>query len=174
MCIYYLFATILSMISCSNNPEPEDYLIPKDFTGRVNIVFNQKNGIPAKYENGRRVYEIPDDGILLTQFKDEYGLVNRKYYYIDSSGKKTALEIYQYEYNKDGTTKWMIKNKNETGVFLDGTTGQYGNDGDSRTVKYQEFVVSNYSELDSFFTEEYKRKFDDKIEKITGLTLNLK
>jgi hypothetical protein len=171
MSISWLFIMMLSMLGCQN-PEPEDYLIPQGFTGRVNIIFNQKNGVAPKYENARRVYEIPQDGILLTQFKDEYGLVNRRYYYVDSNGKKVPLKIYEYEYNKDGTTKWIIKNPGEVGIFSDGTTGQYGNEDDSKSVKWQEFVVSSYSLLDSFYTVDYKKKFDDRIEKITGLKLN--
>jgi len=67
------------MLSC-NNPEPETYLIPREFTGRVDVIFNRKDGSPPKYENGRRVYEIPSSGVLLTQFKDEYGLVDHRYY----------------------------------------------------------------------------------------------
>src|ERR1700710_258694 len=88
------------LISCRHDPEPEDYLIPENFTGRVTVIFNQKEGMPIKYENGRRVYEIPANGILLTQFKAEYGIINHHYFYFDSTGKKTGLPIYEYEYNK--------------------------------------------------------------------------
>jgi hypothetical protein len=64
--------------------------------------------------------------------------------------------------------------KDKKGIFEDGTSGQYGNTGDSKSVQYQEFIVSSYNQLDSFYTKEYQRNFDDKIEKITGLTLHLK
>ena len=74
----------MSLTGCYNHPEPETYLIPKGFTGRVNVIFNQKNGAAIKYENGRRIYEIPSNGILLTQIKDEYGIINHQYYYVDS------------------------------------------------------------------------------------------
>jgi hypothetical protein len=67
-----------------------------------------------------------------------------------------------------------VNDKDEMGIFLDGTTGQYGSDGDSRAVSFEEFVVSNRQMLDSFFTKAYLRAFDDRIEKVTGLTLNLK
>jgi hypothetical protein len=154
--------------SCHQKPEAETYLIPEGFKGRATVIFNQKEGASPKYENGRRVYEIPANGILLTQFKDEYGIVDHQYYYINSSGKKTALQIYKYEYNKDGTTKWIIKNKNEEGIFLDGTTGQYAKESDA---PFQLFIVSNNNELDSFYTMEYQKNFKEKINKLIGSNL---
>ena len=57
--IIWILAIVINTLSCQNQPEPEDYLIPEGFKGRVNVIFNQQNGVPAKYENGRRVYEIP-------------------------------------------------------------------------------------------------------------------
>ncbi len=139
---------MVSLLGCKN-PEPEDYLIPQGFVGRVNVIFNQKDGTLPKYENGRRVYEIPASGIFLTQFKDEYGLVDHQYYYVDSNHKRTPLKIYKYDYNKDGTVKWIVKDTNEIGIFSDGTTGQYGNSDNSKSVKWQEFVLSSYTGLDT-------------------------
>jgi hypothetical protein len=170
MNLYYLLAITLSMFSC-HGPEPEDYLIPKGFTGRVNVIFNQKDGASPKYENGRRIYEIPATGVLLTQFKDEYGLVDHQYYYVDSSGKKMPLEIYKYDYNKDGTTKWLIKDSNKVGIFSDGTTGQYGSRDNSKIVKWQEFFVCSYNGMDSFFTPEYKNQFENRLRKATGIEI---
>jgi hypothetical protein len=57
--------TIFGMTSC-RNPEPADFLIPKGYSGRVVVVFEQKEGAKHKYVNGRRIYEIPSNGILLT------------------------------------------------------------------------------------------------------------
>src|SRR5882672_5664979 len=127
MIIYlWLFAIVLGC----KNPEPETYWIPDGFKGKVNVIFNQSNGLAIRYENGRRVYDIPSNGILLTRFKDEYGTIDHKYYYVDKNGNKKPLKIFQYEYNKDGTTKWMINDSNKVGIFLDGTTGGYGGNND--------------------------------------------
>lgn len=155
---------MLNIIGCKN-PEPEDYLLPEGFKGRATVIFNQKEGVPTKYENGRRIYEIPANGILLTQFKDQYGIVNHHYFYIENNGKKTALPIYQYEYNKDGTTKWIVKNKNEIGIFSDGTTGQYGQ---STSAPFQLFTVSSYNGLD---TIESNDNFNQRINKLIGTNL---
>ena len=159
MIIYLWLFTIV--LGCKH-PEPESYLIPEGFKGKVNVIFNQLNGEPPRYEKGRRIYQVPVDGILLTQFKDEYGIVDHEYYYVDGRGNKKPLKIFSYEYNKDGTTKWMIKDRNEVGVFLDGTTGGYGNS----NIKYQEFIVSDYNTLDSFYLPKYQNSFIKKIQTV--------
>jgi hypothetical protein len=141
------------------HPEAESYYIPEGFKGRVNIIFNQPKGMPPRYENGRRVYQVPTNGILLTQFKDEYGIVDHQYYYVDGKGNRKPLPIFSYEYNKDGTIKWVIKDQHEAGIFFDGTTGGYGNE----NIKYQEFRVSDYSSLDSM---ESKDNFMKRVEQI--------
>lgn len=148
------------------------YLIHSNFEGKVNILFDKNAGETKKYQGDRRIYEIPSDGILITQFKANYGFVNRQYYSVDDKGGRTPLEIFEYD-NKNNN-KWIIVDKNQKGIFLDGISGQYGNTGDSTAVEYQEFIVSNYNKLDSFFTKEYQTNFDNKLAKITGLTFNLK
>ncbi|MBN8687574.1 MAG: hypothetical protein J0M10_11155 [Chitinophagales bacterium] len=177
---------LLILCSCNQKPEPETYLIPSDFIGKVNILFNQngtpvkyKNvngqevihtpqiGEPVKYENGRRVYEIPASGILLTQFKDEYGFVDRKYYSVDATGKRTELEVFKFEHFKKDSAGYVVKNNIQKGVFGDGTSVSYGN----MNLKAQDFYVSAYNQLDSFFTKEYLKNFNEKVERITRLKL---
>ena len=50
-------------------PEKETFLFPENLRGAVYIIYDQKNGEPKVYENNRRLYQIPDNGILFTQFK---------------------------------------------------------------------------------------------------------
>ncbi len=155
------FFVVQSLLGC-RNPQPETYLIPYGFKGRVNIIFNQPTGKPPIYENGRRVYAIPNNGILLTQFRDEYGIIDHQYFYVNQDGSKNPLKIFHYEYNKDGTTKWIINDSAEIGIFLDGITGSYGND----KAKFQEFIVSSYSNLDSFYKPNYRNYFEKTVQQV--------
>jgi len=157
-----IYLWLFSIVLGCKNPEPETYLIPYGFQGRVNVIFNQANGSPIRYEHGRRVYQIPPNGILLTQFTDGYGLIDHQYFYSNQDGNKKPLRTFHYEHNKDGTTKWIINDSSEVGIFLDGITGSYGND----NVKFQEFIVANYSNLDSFFRTKYKGDFEKNIQQI--------
>lgn len=152
---------LFALYSCHQQAEPETYLIPEGFTGKVNIIFNRKEGKPVKYEDKRRVYEIPADGILLTQFTTNDGFINRKYYYKMQSGELKPLRSFESDTAE-------IK-KDEVGIFLDGISGVYGNSGDPSALEYQEFLVSSFNSKDSFFTDEYIKTFYKKIEKISGL-----
>jgi hypothetical protein len=185
----YLIAFMQMLSSCYQKAEPETYLIPSNYTGEVNILFNQngvtekyKNeygrdtvfvpelGAPVKYENGRRLYKISTDGILLTQFKENDGFIDRQYYSVENNGKRTPLEIFKFEHFKQDSAGYVVSDPNKKGIFGDGTSGSYGN----MHIFFQDFTVGSYNQLDSFNAKEYRKHFDDKIEKITGLTLNLK
>lgn len=53
--------------------EPEIHLLPLGFTGPVVIVHGDSAGVPVEYEEGARVYRIPDTGVLRTQFAANAG-----------------------------------------------------------------------------------------------------
>lgn len=157
--LIWMFSLLQFMTSCKQQPEPETYLIPYGLKGKVNVIFNQPNGASVKYENGRRLYEIPESGILLTQFKDEDGLVNHQYYYVDSTGNRQPLKIVLEADNN---------NANEVGIFRDGTVGVYGSSDNPKSLKYQEFYVTDAKDFESYFSQEYQQKFEDKVKELTG------
>lgn len=60
--------------------EDELHILPNTFEGCVIILFNEPNGEAKEYnEDGDRVYRIPKNGILKTQFKHEEGWRHDKY-----------------------------------------------------------------------------------------------
>lgn len=148
-----------------NEPVSEVYLIPVGFKGKVNIIFNQPKGIAIKRENGVRVYEIPRNGILLSKDKRIDGLIKHTYYYVDSVGNRSQLKILKdTDFDNGGSTS-MIET---IGVFYDGTSGVYGNSDAPDPMDYQEFVVSDYNLLNSFFSTGYAKDFKEKLYGITG------
>ncbi len=157
-----LYLTVLMFNGCINVPLGEDYLLPQGFKGRATVIFNQKNGLSEKYKDGRRVYEIPSNGILLTQFKPVYGIIDH-HYYMDSNGRKQTLPI--YDHNQDGITRLLIKDSTQTGVFLDGTVGQYAGNDDA---PFQLFIVSPPNKLNSI---ESDNNFNKRINKLIGTNL---
>ncbi len=60
------FIISLLLFSC-NNGDKEVVVLPENYKGYVVIIYNQENGDSAKYENGKRIYKIPLNGILKTQ-----------------------------------------------------------------------------------------------------------
>lgn len=166
-----ILINLFILSSCNKKAEPETYLIPKGFTGRVNIILNQKEGSSVKYEGGRRIYEIPTDGILLTQFAVNDGILDRKYCYIDSAGNKAELPIYQDENKSEGTKHPIVKDNTNIGIFLDGTSGQYGNP--PNAVWWQEFLVSNNENEKKFFNVESKKEFEQKLKEKLKIDISI-
>jgi hypothetical protein len=80
--------------SCINTAEKEIILIPDGYIGRIDILFNLEGGNSPKFEKGFRVYEIPENGILKTQFKTNNGVFSedaRQIFYVDKTGKRRRL-----------------------------------------------------------------------------------
>jgi hypothetical protein len=165
---WILFPLIILGLASCQNPEPADFLIPKGYSGRVAVVFEQKQGEKPKYANGRRIYEIPSNGILLTQFKAEFGFIDYRYFIVDSNGRQTLLPIYEYEHNKDGTVKYLVQDKEQIGIFGNGTTIAYTDPSSEPThiVCNQpglEVFVSTFNGLD---TVESMELFDQRVDSL--------
>jgi hypothetical protein len=145
----------------TNTNEPETFLIPISYRGKVHILFDEKCGQLPKYENGRRTYEIPDNGVLLTQFKDEYGFIDHEYFFVDSLGKRIVIPKMDV---RDFNEEWTLeKNPNEPsrdslGVFHWGRTGS--GTFDETEYSFVEFYVSTYRQLGDTFGFKYDRQFD--------------
>jgi hypothetical protein len=83
---------------------PETFLIPEDFKGVVYIIYDERIGEPKEFEGLRRVYKIPETGVLFTKFKQTQGIHNRKFYYVSKNGDRKELGILDYrEYNEKYT-----------------------------------------------------------------------
>ncbi len=88
----------LMLYSC-NSGDKEVLILPKNYSGYIVIIYNQENGVPAKYKDGKRIYEIPPDGILKTQFKGNYGLREFTEYYFEQANPNNKIPSYA-EFNK--------------------------------------------------------------------------
>ena len=71
--------------------EHEIHLIPAGFRGPVVIVFNEAGGAPKEFERKARLYRIPADGVLRTQFGPNPGWGRPDYWYINAVGQRTAI-----------------------------------------------------------------------------------
>ena len=140
----------------SNSCEPETFILPKSYSGEVRIVFNQKCGKIVKYEGKRRVYEIPSDGILLTQFKAEQGFINQKFYILDDNKRKEIPELMVQDFNEEWTSEKNENEppRNELAIFKAGTTYSDGN---------SSFYICTYDDFRNY-QENYELKRDSLIE----------
>jgi len=70
------------------------FLIPEGYTGRIVIIHGCKDGAPKEFDGFTRIYKIPPNGILKTQFHfagTAFDALNSHFFYVDNSGKKTPL-----------------------------------------------------------------------------------
>lgn len=135
--------------------ESETFLIPRNYRGRVRIIFNQKCGETIKYEDKRRAYDIPNDGILFTQFKDEQGFINQNFYLLENGQRTKIEELMVQDFNEEWTTERNLKEppRDKLAIF---NAGRTYSDGSS------EFYICTYNEL-----KKYDIKYDQKFDSLT-------
>jgi hypothetical protein len=136
-----LFLTLILLVllgnwSCHTRGENETFLLPKDFTGMVIVLFNQKDGQPPKYENRRRVYEIPKDGILRTQFPFNEGWHDSsRYFYVNGNKVEIPFVLEHAKLSSDAVQVCCI------------TSGQSARTLEDPWVEYEQFYVGTKSQI---------------------------
>jgi hypothetical protein len=145
-----------------NKMEPETLLIPNDFRGSFVVYFEESCGTDAEYQNGRRVYRIPQDGILITKFKRDSGIIDDEFYLIDAENNKTLLpKLDTRDFNFEGR---LTKTENEPprdklGVFRNTNFA-------TSSAKARGYVTASYQELKNEFSDDkYYIEFEKKAEK---------
>lgn len=99
-----------------NRPEKELYLIPIGFKGRFRVIYGQECGISPLYEQGRRVLQIPDDGILIIKPTFKAGLIDNQYYLVNKSGRRQrARELLGYREAKTKTPGILLSRTGSLG-----------------------------------------------------------
>jgi hypothetical protein len=141
--------------------EPEYFLIPKNYNGKVQIVFNSKCGNKIEYENEIRIYRIPESGILFTKFKDEQGIINQKYFFVDENNNRKEITQFDVrDFNEEWTTEKNLHepSRDIVGIFFAGRTYSDG---------MTEFYVTNYRKLDSYDFQ-YDKAFEKTFKSMKG------
>lgn len=153
----FLFSFLGSYLT---RPEKETYLIPNNFEGHFRIIYGETCGINPTTEDGRRVLQIPDNGILIIQPKFEAGTIDHEYYLVDKNGKRQKINML-WDY-KQRTTK-------SPGVLLGGSGSMGGAmpDGSSSSesplaIHFTDFTVFNKDTTTQDEREDYKlqQQFD--------------
>ncbi len=86
---------IATFTGCHQLGEQATYYIPNQFIGNVIVVFNQSSGKPAEYKAGKRVYRIPQNGVLMTQFAPSHGWhISDEYWYTNTRYNSQKLLHY--------------------------------------------------------------------------------
>ena len=131
--------------------EPETFLIPQNYHGYIRIIYNEKCGT-HEYEGKRRLYRIPADGILITDFPSEYGEINQEYYFVDNVGKRTKIAM------DDTAAKVYILESATTGSFSI----------KDQTYDYQECLLTSVGSKDSIANSDLISSTAPKLKNCSG------
>ncbi|UVI29262.1 DUF6843 domain-containing protein [Paenibacillus spongiae] len=85
-CLVIGIGIIFSSISEKSSHK---FLLPKDYTGWIEVVFDQPEYSALKHEGNYIVYEVPPSGKIKTSSRNISGPMI--YYYVDNNGTKTEL-----------------------------------------------------------------------------------
>lgn len=128
-----------------NKASDDVFIIPADFKGTIAVIYGQKNGTEKEYESGKRLYCIPQNGILKTQFELKGETANfGEYYYLTEDGQRIRIESFPYDKNFPDSTKIYVH------------SWQLGNASDSEgnKFKYQQATIG--TKADSYKTDIFK------------------
>ncbi|MBL3655330.1 DUF6843 domain-containing protein [Fulvivirga sediminis] len=128
-----------------NKPSDDVFIIPANFSGTIVLIYRQEDGAKKEYENRKRIYRIPQNGILKTQFdlKGESAKFG-EYYFLTDNGDIVKIEFFPYNQPFPDSTKIYVYNWD-----LGSASGSDGN-----KFSYQQVTIG--AKTDSFETDLYK------------------
>lgn len=87
---------VLVFGGCIDYAQPEDYIIPDAFEGTVFVYYSIDDGQELEYQDSRRQYYVPDNGILYTQFQRPDGALDQRFIIGEHTAvyDNKAIEIY--------------------------------------------------------------------------------
>ena len=149
--VIFIFLIFISSCGCQEVAENETFVIPKDYSGVIYIFFDQRNGEAIEYDSQkRRVYQIPNSGILKTQFTSNYGVTDSRIYY-DGSLNGNIID-----YIKRGETLNYKNEKIVAAWYQTGTAYIDQNDSKSDQIHFIKLYISKPSDIEKLHEKSLK------------------
>lgn len=83
---------VVGLVACQGRAESESYLVPAGYAGTITIAFRAANGSPLVREGDARLYQIPENGILLSQAAPNTGVSPTwKFFAAAANGDRTPI-----------------------------------------------------------------------------------
>lgn len=159
--LIYSLILLVSVMSCGQKTEDTVRLIPKGYKGSVLVIFNQENGEPKEYENGKRVYRIPENGVLKTQFEPNYGVQNHQFFYVNKEGNRTEIPFVLVQ-NKEVLSE-IKDDKKIVYAYFENTIGEgFGindNNEEYSIPPARTFYIGNLKDVDKDYREQLNFTF---------------
>ena len=135
---FYVFIQI-------NKSSEDIFIINDNFKGTIVIIYGQENGTKKEFEKDKRIYRIPNSGILKTKFELKGEVASfGEYYYETEQNQRISLETFPYDKPFPDSTKIYVH------------SWQLGNttDSDGNKLTYQQATIG--SKNDTLETDIFK------------------
>lgn len=124
--IFIFTAVLISLSACAEKQiEREIYLIPEAYTGSFFIVYDVSSGLKAQYEGEARVFNVPETGMIHTQFTQNYGVGEPgmiRFFYVSKEGARKEITDYY-----GATIKDSVENRKDKKIYvMGGGFGEFG------------------------------------------------
>src|SRR5260370_34781901 len=93
--LWWFSLSMVAAISMGAPPiarHPTKFLIPEGYVGWVSVRYGEKDATALEVNNGTRICQIPDVGLLRTSSPVEKGWAKDKYFYYSQDGSLHALK----------------------------------------------------------------------------------
>jgi len=136
--------------------DSETFLIPQDFRGEFVIFYNEPCGQQTVFENGRRIYQLPKSGVLITKFKENEGHLERKFY-LTGDDQAVIPEFHWQNFDSETQNRHLFHSTPSTKLTKDsvGVFRTYGADTYRLSTNSFSYTVSNFR----YFEKDEKERF---------------
>lgn len=146
MKIIFALLIALFLFSCDRG-ENEIYIVPKNYTGYIIVIYGQKKGTEPAFEAKKRVYKIPSNGVLKTQFTGNFEWTNFPEFYYEQIAPENKIPF-----------KSESKNiPTDSIVAYGGISGSANKDlAGKKVVHYTLFYIGNNAQIDKAYEASQK------------------
>lgn len=153
-----LIFVLVFLTACGQSADDVIWLLSDNYKGAVVVIHNQNNGEDEVYENGKRVYRIPKNGVLETKFKANYGTFHQKVYYQKENGERIEIPLlsrfpvenftdHTFEPKESTVYHFAHKGQGEGVNFKDGKEI-------SKTPRVTMFLVGYYPSANTYYKQQ--------------------
>jgi len=131
--------------------EGETFLIPANYHGEIVVFYGEPCGEPSRNEDGRRLYALSAEGVLITQAAENDGYLNRKFYLVKEHGYREEIPEFgrqSFETEKKEWGNYTRATKQELTKDTVGVFREYGRETYYTSRNSIGYIVSDYRWLD--------------------------
>lgn len=144
--IAIVFVMSMTAQSCGQDKK-EVFILPRNFTGYIVILYNQSTGSPIRLEDGKRIYEIPQNGVLITKSSDNPDWMELPEFYYEKIEKISQIS-FKVDY-KDLPADSIVAYGGISGTANKDLTGK-------EVVRFTKYFVGNKSQIDTAYQKAEK------------------